>query len=209
MDVQQDEELTRGLREGNPDAWRAIYDAYAQAVWRFVARLLGSATADVPDVVQETFLAAARSAAGYDPARGSLWLWLCGIARRQVALHYRRQARHERLRQARDTLALASGNGQMEHWLEDRRVPPADVLQSVELAALVRAALVELSDDYGLLLTARYLEDVSVDEIAEAEKCTATAVRSRLARARQAFREKFSRIACGEFEEREGGSHEA
>ena len=95
MDEQQERELARGLRQGEVMAWRALYDAFAERVWRTVARLMGPGSADVADVVQETFLAAARSARTYDPDRGTLWLWLWGIARRHVAVHYRKENRHD------------------------------------------------------------------------------------------------------------------
>src|SRR5438270_2532341 len=98
MDELQEQAVAQGLRAGKADAWRALYDAYAERVWRSVARLMGPGAADVADVVQETFMAAARAAPGYDAARGPLWLWLWGIARRHVALHYRKQQRHDRLR---------------------------------------------------------------------------------------------------------------
>lgn len=209
MDPQDERELTRGLGKGNPDAWRALYDAYAQALWRVVARLMGPTSADVADVVQETFLAAARSAKSYDPERGSLWLWICGIARRQVALHYRKQARHAQIKEAGDRLKTAGGNGEVASWIADRQAPPADVLASAELATLVRATLTTLSEDHGSLLAARYFDDVSVDEIADREQCTSTAIRSRLARARQAFREKFTRLTDGAIDDMLGAPHEA
>ncbi len=100
MDPEQPEQqIARGLRDGQTDAWRALYDAYARQVWRVVARQMGPDAADVADVVQETFLAAARSARQYDPVRGSLWMGLCGIARRHVARHYRSRQRHGRGRE--------------------------------------------------------------------------------------------------------------
>jgi RNA polymerase sigma-70 factor (ECF subfamily) len=201
--------LAEGLGGGNPDAWRRLYDAYAEPVWRVVARLMGPTSADVADVVQETFLAAARSAKTYDPERGELWLWICGIARRHVALHYRKHERHARLQEARDRLGLSAGNGEAARWLEDRQAAPPEVLASAEMATLVRAALNSLSEDHGSILAARYLEDVSVEQIAHAEKCSSTAIRSRLARARQAFREKFARLADGAIEDTLGAPHEA
>ncbi|HUR54334.1 MAG TPA: sigma factor, partial [Gemmataceae bacterium] len=94
MDDDQARDVARGLRDGNPDAWRALYDAFAERVWRSVARVLGPNAADVADVVQETMLAAARSARGYDPSKGDLWNWVWGIARLQVALHFRKRQRH-------------------------------------------------------------------------------------------------------------------
>ena len=95
MDDREEREVARGLRHGRCEAWHALYEAYCRQVWHLVGRLMGSDSADVADVVQETFLAAARSARGYDAARGSLWSWLVGIARRHVALHYRKQRRHD------------------------------------------------------------------------------------------------------------------
>src|SRR5438132_6385538 len=114
MDEAQELNLARGLREGKVDAWRAFYDAFAERVWCSGARWLGPQAADVADVVQETMIAAARSAAGYDPARGSPWFWLLGIARRHVALHFRKEERQQRLRRAGDW--LAASNGRLERW---------------------------------------------------------------------------------------------
>ena len=101
LDEQQERRIAQGLREGEADAWQALYDAYAERVWRGVARLLGAHKSDVADVVQETMLAAARSALSFDPARGPLWPWLWGIAHNHAALHLRKQARRHRLTEAR------------------------------------------------------------------------------------------------------------
>src|SRR4051794_4475306 len=109
MDEQVAREVARGLREGRPDAWRTLYDAFAERVWRGVARAVGPTSADVADVVQETMLAAARSARTFNEASGSLWNWLWGIARIQVALHFRKQKRHDRLKHAGEWLAARAG----------------------------------------------------------------------------------------------------
>src|SRR5580700_1979523 len=116
MDEDQAGDVVRGLREGRPECWRALYDAFAERVWRGVARLLGPQSADVADVVQETMLAAAKSARSYDAAAGSLWMWLWGIARVQVAIHFRKRARHDRLKQAGDW--LAASQGRLARWLD-------------------------------------------------------------------------------------------
>jgi RNA polymerase sigma-70 factor (ECF subfamily) len=195
MDEPQEREVALGLREGKTEAWRTLYDAYAERVWRSVARLLGAQSADVADVVQETFMAAARSATAYDASRGPVWPWLWGIARRQVALHYRKQGRHDRLKQADDWLARS--NGRLLRWLNGQQETPPDVLESAELAALVRAVLLELPVDYETLLTAKYLHDTTIEQIAERDKCSADAVKSKLARAREAFRHAFGKRAAG------------
>ncbi len=188
MDEDQEREVALGLRGGQPDAWRTLYEAFAPRVWRAVARLLGPCPADVADVVQETFMAAARSARMYDPDRGPLWAWLWGIARRHVALHYRAKDRLARLQKAREWLALTECHDGV----------PADALEEGELAALVRATLAELPAGYESLLTAKYLDEEPVECIAARERASGAAVRSKLARARQAFRDAFGRHSRSE-----------
>jgi RNA polymerase sigma-70 factor (ECF subfamily) len=180
----EDEErlLARDLHAGKAEAWQTLYDAYAQRVWRGVARLLGPGCADVADVVQETMMAAARSARGFDPERGSLWQWLWGIARNHALLHLRKQERRERLVKASARLATHDG-------------PPPHGLEVAELATLVRATLIELPADYEMLLTARYLDGDTVALIAQREGAGETAIRSKLARARRAFRDAFDKHA--------------
>ena len=144
------------------------------------------------DVVQETFLAAARSARSFDPARGSLWLWLVGVARKHVAIHYRSRQRFDRVKQAGQW--LAEGRPQVVRWLENREEEPPDALAAAELSTLVRAVLAELSDDYAVLLTAKYLDGTSVDDLVAMHRSSESAIRSKLARARQAFRDRFAKM---------------
>ena len=186
MDQQSEREIADGVRNGQTRAWQQFYDECAPRLWRSVARLMGGRSSDVADVVQETFLAAVRSASGFDPVRGRLWPWLWGIARRQVALHYRRQDRAELLGEA--LRWVESLNGQSLGWITGETDAPQDVLESRELATLVRAVLCELPPEYETLLTMKYVDDLSVDQIVQEIGGGSEAVRSRLARARRSFR---------------------
>ena len=94
-----------------------------------------------------------------------------------MALHYRRQQRQARVRE-----------------LNIGPQPDRQQQRRADLAALVRQTLTELNDDYGSLLAAKYLDEESVEQIAAAERTTATAVRSKLARARRAFRDAFDQL---------------
>ena len=84
MNQEQERQVVRGLQDGNADAWRALYDAYCRQVWQAVARMMGPNEPDVADVVQETFMAAARSARQYDAgprAAMVVALWNCPESR--------------------------------------------------------------------------------------------------------------------------------
>ncbi len=177
--------VIRGLQTSNRDAWAKLYDSYSLDVWRFVTRLLGNDAATVADVVQETFLEAARGAKGFDHRRGTLWQWLTGIAHHKVAAYWRQESRAARLQ------ALVESNTiDAARWLNDGQQLPTETEQR-ELADLVRGALAELTPEYAALLTAKYLDDHSMSEIAGQWGSTIEAIKSKLARARAEFRTKF------------------
>jgi len=180
------------MQKGGRQAWLQLYEAYAEPVWRNISRLTGGDSAAVADIVQETFLAAARSARNFRPDRGTLWIWLWTIARRQVALYYRKQKPNIVLRQAQQWWTLL--DGEKFDWIDAKADMPPDILESQELAVLVRLALSELPGDYQTLLLAKYVDNRQAEEIAEQIDCSETAVRSKLARARKAFRKAFTRL---------------
>ncbi|MCA9239070.1 MAG: sigma-70 family RNA polymerase sigma factor [Planctomycetales bacterium] len=171
------------------DQWLALYDAHAEAVWRLVARQVGPRQTDVADVVQETFLAAARGFSSFDPARGSARAWLSGIARQQSALHFRRQQRRQRLLETEG--AHTHLRGQLVEWLDAGAETPPEVLGRSETREVVRSVLAELEETHTQVLAARYLEGQSIPAIATSLRCSEPAVHSRLARARKAFRRRL------------------
>jgi len=192
MDDRTQREVVEGLRQGSRTAWLAVYDAYAERVWQTVARLMEPRSSHVADVVQETFLAAARSARGFDPRRGSLWGWLWGIARKQAALHHRREAQAARLRKA--VHWWNSLDNHQDGWLTGQTAAPPEVLASRELATLVRAALAALPAEDQFVLSAKYMDGATAEQIAGELGRSLPSVRSRLARARLGFRRAFVRL---------------
>jgi len=170
---------------GRTEAWQTFYDAHAARLWRNVAQRIAVA-ADVADVVQETLFAAARHFAQFDASRGTAWNWLWGIGHRQISLYYRKRSRLPVV--DADTEGLAA-------WIEAGDDTAHAVTVRQEWGTLVRQALYALSAEYDALLTARYLEERTVEELAREAGQTETALRSKLARARTALREELLRRA--------------
>ena len=170
---------------GTTGSWETFYDAHAERLWRNVAQHIAS-PADVADVVQETMFGAARNFAQFNPTLGSAWNWLWGIGHRQVALHYRKRGRLPVMQQEMESLVA---------WLESDQDAPHQSAVRQEWVELVRQSLSTLTAEYDDLLTARYLEERSVEELARQADQTEAAVRSRLARARAALREELLRRA--------------
>jgi len=192
MDKDTERDIAKGLQEGDRQAWLQLYEAYAESVWRNISRLTGGDPAAVADIVQETFLAAARSARNFRPDRGTLWIWLWTIARRQVALYYRKQKPEIVLSRVRQWWTAL--DGEKFDWVDAKADMPPDILESRELVVLVRLALSELPGDYQTLLLAKYVDNQPAGHIAGQMNCSETAVRSKLARARKAFRKAFEKI---------------
>ena len=89
-----DDALIAAVARRDDTALRELFSRHAP--W-LAARLRGVLpAAEVEDVLQETFLAVWRGAAGYRP-QGSAGGWLWGIARRQAALWLRRRGPAELL----------------------------------------------------------------------------------------------------------------
>jgi len=193
MDGQQEREIVCGLRDGDVAAWRALYDAYARPMWGVIARWMGPSSTDIADVMQETFIAAARSASTYDPKRAPLWLWLCAIARRHAAQHHRAQARQERL--STTVESVSATDPRVSRWLENREIPPGEALALAETAAQVSAVLLMLPDEYAVLLTEKYVDGASIAQLSQRHRASETAVRSKLARARREFRRVYEQAS--------------
>ncbi|MHC4204910.1 MAG: RNA polymerase sigma factor, partial [Planctomycetota bacterium] len=79
-------------------------------------------------------------------------------------------------------------------WIDVKADMPPDILESQELALFVRLALSELPGDYQTLLLAKYVDNQPAERIAGQMNCSEVAVRSKLARARKAFRKAFKKI---------------
>jgi RNA polymerase sigma-70 factor (ECF subfamily) len=187
-----DAAIVRGLHRGECPAWTALYERYSVRVWRYVARLVGSDADGVADMVQETFLAAATSARQFDSGRGTVWSWLAGIAHHQAARHWRDAARYQRV------TAIAESNSQLSRWWSDASDESGGALESAEGIDFVRVVLSRMPAMEANLLVARYLDQLSVTEMQSLFGGTATALRSRLHRARNGFREAFERLAAPE-----------
>lgn len=161
--------------------WATLYDRYSVDVWRYVASIIGSDTDAVGDAVQETFLSAARAFHQFDPARGTVWAWLTGIAHRQVALHWRRLGRQR----------IEPAGVPVEEAVVDDEV--SSRLLQTETAEAVRRVLAEMPPESAALLTGKYCGDLSVAELVERFGGTTEGVRSKLARARRDFKTRHEK----------------
>jgi RNA polymerase sigma-70 factor, ECF subfamily len=179
--------LARRVLAGDEAAFDEFFDRYFQRLYRFaLPRLHGNEDA-AEEVVQRVLIRAIDKLATYK-GEAALLTWLCTLCRRETARWHEREGRlrevsffddrHE-IRLALDTLAMDADD-------------PEAALRRQELSGLVQLTLDHLPGRYGEALEWKYIQDLSVDEIADRLGVGYKAAESLLTRARAAFREGFS-----------------
>jgi len=175
-----DRSLVLGLQERERAAWGRAYDQFANDVFTFIAHLLRGDMTAAEEVHQETWLAALAGIDAFDADRGELRAWIFGIARRLVALHFRRRGAGRS--------AECVDSGQDKNRIDDNSILPSEVITLIERGDAVRAALAELGMEPRRVLLGKYVDGRSVNDLAEELGRSPKAVESLLSRARARMR---------------------
>lgn len=167
-------------REGSADAWDALLERVQLPIYTYIRELVAE-DAVALDLVQETFLAAITSIESLRRPEGFV-SWMFGIAHRRVRDHWRKTARYREILDqfdANDVGNWASGGLEPdgEEW-------PEAIEETLEL-------LKSLEPPFRSILVLRFLEDLSVREIAQVLAIPEGTVRSRLHYAKRALRQRL------------------
>jgi RNA polymerase sigma-70 factor (ECF subfamily) len=161
--------LAMAAGRGDGAAATELIRATQRDVMRFLAPL--TASADVEDLTQETFLRALRGLPEF-AGRSSVRTWLFSIARRVAADHVRRATRRPRVAAVPDWQATADAAGAADG-------PRFD--EHHALTALLFALPAERREAF----VATQMLGLSYAEAAEVCECPVGTIRSRVARARE------------------------
>ncbi len=166
-------QLVVKAQRGDEDAFEQLVRAHQRYVFNLAYRVLGDYR-EAEDVAQETFVRAWRGLPSFR-AESRFTTWLYRIAR-NVCLNRlpRLQAELTQTELLGETLASP---GQT----------PADVFDAKERRAFVHAELARLPEKYRLVLTLRYLQDLSYAEIADVLNLPLGTVKTHLHRGREAL----------------------
>lgn len=184
-----DTKLVQRMRSGDERAFDEFFSAYFPRLFRFAMRRLGHEDA-AEDVVQAALIIAMRKI-GTWRGEAALFTWLCTICRHEMSAYLARTGRQPNMLPLDDH---PETRAQLES-LTYEGLGPYNELQRHDLADRVRVALDHLPRPYGDVLTWKYIEGLSVAEIAERLGATAKAAESMLTRARVAFRDGFQTLA--------------
>lgn len=167
---------------GDENAFEEFFGAHFGPLFRFALPRVGGDADAAEDVVQLALSRAVRKLATYR-GEASLLTWLCTICRHEI---------HDWLEQRRRIPPMVD---LVEDLPEIRAaLDSLDALQQKETARLVQVVLDRLPNRYGDALEWKYIEGLSVAEIAVRLGVATKAAESLLARARTAFRDAFSAV---------------
>jgi RNA polymerase sigma-70 factor (ECF subfamily) len=160
-----DEALPALLARGDEGALAELYDRFGGVAHRLAARVLRD-PALAQDAVQDAFLSAWRTAASFDPARGTASTWLMTMVHRRAVDLVRREDR--RKTEPLDGAPVASGETTDEEAAvrEERR--------------RVQGALAQLPPDQREALELAYYGGLTQSELAERLELPLGTVKSRM-----------------------------
>ncbi|HUL96622.1 MAG TPA: RNA polymerase sigma factor [Usitatibacter sp.] len=172
-DPQPEIALLARMKAGDEAAFVQIYRRHRDRVYRLALLYSGSA-AQAADISQETFMHLITRPGQFDPARGALGAWLCGVARNLA-----RKGADGR-EEATDPAELEDG----ESGAQSDPDSPLERLLRAETAEQVRRAITALAPHYRDVLILCELAELSYAEAAQLCGIDIGTVRSRLSRAR-------------------------
>ena len=187
MDDSDDLEIIARVCAGQPDAYGALVERYQRQLYYFVVGKVAE-DAEAKDIIQKSFVSAYRNLRSFQPG-GSFFAWLRGIALNHCRNEWRRShslaTMKERLLEAkRAELELA--------WLEERHG------EGEHRVAALRECLQKLSADEQRLVEMRFVQELSMQALAEAVGRGSEAVRMWLYRVRQRLAECVKRKLSAE-----------
>lgn len=167
-------------QRGDGDAFRELVREWERPLHYYIRRLLGSNDVEW-DVLQEVWLRVFRGIASLREPR-TLPIWLYRIARRTAMRHLREKYSDPALDQ---TLSDLEG---IEVEIDERLHLTGDDAEQVH------RALKQIPVVWREVLTLHFLEDMSVQEVAEVIGVPAGTVKSRLYHAKRALRDVLQKM---------------
>jgi RNA polymerase sigma-70 factor (ECF subfamily) len=177
---EETENIVARARDGDEEAFLAIFNRYAKPVQAFIFNLLGD-RGRAEELTQETFYRAFRRLESMRPET-ELSTWLFGIARNVVRESIKGKYREQRRSAPEDPAGLN---------LEDQRLGADQLLISSEFQQAIGRALDSLSLDHRLVFVLKAFHNMSYQEISRITGCSIGKLKTDLRRARLDIRRRL------------------
>ena len=183
--------LARLIVAGDESASEEFFAEYFPRLYRFARIRLGGDDQAAEEVVQSTLIRAVRKLHTFR-GEAALFTWLCTLCRREIGEWLERQGRNPEVSLIEDRPAARLA---LDAAASLASADPENEASRRELSRLVQVTLDHLPGRYGQVLEWKYIQGLSVDEIAARLGVGYKAAESQLTRARGAFRDAFAIVA--------------
>jgi RNA polymerase sigma-70 factor (ECF subfamily) len=179
-------QIIASILAGNTHEFHDLIRPHERSVYVMALSLLQN-EADAEDAAQEAFLKAFRNLANFrGDAKFSTWLISIALNEARSRLRSRKNVKIESLDESPD------GESQVSPaLLRDWREIPSEALERKEIRQLLQHAVADLPSIYREVFLLRDVEELSVNESAEALGITVASVKVRLHRARIMLQKKL------------------
>ena len=167
-------------RRGDPDAFRALFEAHKDRVYSIALRYSGDAAAAM-DIAQDTFLKVLSQIQKFR-GEADIETWIYRIAVNACLDHQRRTRRWMPFLGELIESISARGDSVLHRLMRD------------ETSGDVQRVVARLPAEQRLVVVLRYTEGLAYDEIARILGCSAGTVASRLNRAHKVLERKLSHL---------------
>jgi RNA polymerase sigma-70 factor, ECF subfamily len=179
-------QMIASILAGNTHEFHDLIQPYERSVYSMALSMLQN-EADAEDVAQEAFLKAFRNLGKFrGEAKFSTWLISITLNEARSRLRQKKTAKTESLDE------LNEGGHVSPALLRDWREIPSEVLERGEVRVLLQHAITDLPLIYREIFLLRDMEDLSVDQSAEALGISVSAAKVRLHRARMMLQKKLA-----------------
>jgi RNA polymerase sigma-70 factor (ECF subfamily) len=179
-----DEELIARVLAGDEASYGTLVTRYRDYVYTIAVRIVGS-DEDAEDVAQEAFVRAYRALPRFrGDSKFSSWLYR--IATNRALTHLKKRRRRA------DTVDIESGSHVEAVVIDDGRteaMSPELRVRDEEFKRAVRAAVLELPEQYRVVVTLFYLEERSYKEVVATLGIPMGTLKTHLHRARALLRD--------------------
>ncbi len=144
--------LIKSAVKGKASAFGSLYDYYQPKIYRFVL-IKVSRREEAEDLTHQVFLNAWQSISRYEDRGFPFSSWLYRIARNQVIDHYRTRKQEITIDEVNPEHLIDYGQGETQ---AEKNLQFAQVIQTLK----------KLRPDYQEVLLMRFVEDLSIKEVA-------------------------------------------
>ena len=186
MAENQESVLIQKLVKMDDRTWEEFCQEYTLPLSKYVQLYFGCNRERAEEIIHMTFIRCVQSIKNFDPSRGRLYDWLKAISRNEGHTLFQRDP-------------LLPTSSFPIHVLDgmltkiDSIPLPEDVLAHREVQLMINESIMDLNPRHRKVLLMKYINGQKVSEIASTLCQSEKAIESLLSRARESFRNIFSK----------------